>query len=101
MHARNRSASGWFIESCAWEKQGFIWVDSELLEEKVGSISAKGGSCWRRPKAWRPTRPHPWPFVASGCSPSTDARDETVDLHLPCPCCGGRMIVIKVFARWR
>ena len=28
------------------------------------------------------------------------ASDETVEVRPACPCCGGRMIVIEVFARW-
>ncbi|MER8785938.1 IS91 family transposase [Mesorhizobium sp. M1006] len=27
--------------------------------------------------------------------------DEPDDFHPPCPCCGGRMIVIEVFERWK
>lgn len=30
-----------------------------------------------------------------------DALDETAEVRPPCPCCGGRMIVIEAFARWR
>ena len=30
-----------------------------------------------------------------------DATDEPDDFRPPCPCCGGRMIVIEVFERWR
>lgn len=30
-----------------------------------------------------------------------DTTDETDDFRPPCPCCGGRMIVIEVFERWR
>ena len=30
-----------------------------------------------------------------------EAPGETVEVRPPCPCCGGRMIVIEVFARWR
>jgi len=33
--------------------------------------------------------------------PADDAADEPNDIRPPCPCCGGRMIVIKVFERWR
>lgn len=33
--------------------------------------------------------------------PADDAPEETVEVRPPCPCCGGRMIVIEVFARWR
>jgi hypothetical protein len=32
--------------------------------------------------------------------PTGDAPDETAEARPPCPCCGGRMIVIEVFARW-
>ena len=32
--------------------------------------------------------------------PADDAPEETVDIQPPCPCCGGRMIVIEAFARW-
>lgn len=30
-----------------------------------------------------------------------DTSDEPDDFRPPCPCCGGRMIVIEVFERWR
>jgi len=33
--------------------------------------------------------------------PEHDATDEPTDIRPPCPCCGGRMIVIEVFERWR
>jgi hypothetical protein len=33
--------------------------------------------------------------------PAVDAPEETVDVRPPCPCCGGRMVVIETFARWR
>jgi hypothetical protein len=33
--------------------------------------------------------------------PADDAVDEPIDIRPPCPCCGGRMIVIEVFKRWR
>jgi hypothetical protein len=33
--------------------------------------------------------------------PAVDAPEETGDVRPPCPCCGGRMVVIEVFARWR
>ena len=29
-----------------------------------------------------------------------DAPDEPEDFRLPCPCCGGRMVVIEAFERW-
>jgi hypothetical protein len=32
--------------------------------------------------------------------PADDAPEEAVDIHPPCPCCGGRMVVIEAFARW-
>lgn len=35
-------------------------------------------------------------------APSDDGnRDESDDFRPSCPCCGGRMIVIEVFERWR
>jgi hypothetical protein len=33
--------------------------------------------------------------------PAEAVSDEPIDVRPPCPCCGGRMIVIEVFARWR
>jgi hypothetical protein len=33
--------------------------------------------------------------------PAHDAADKPIDIRPPCPCCGGRMIVIEVFERWR
>lgn len=33
--------------------------------------------------------------------PADNAADEPIDLRPPCPCCGGRMIFIEVFKRWR
>jgi hypothetical protein len=33
--------------------------------------------------------------------PLDDAPDEPVDVRPPCPCCGGYMIVIETFERWR
>ncbi len=33
--------------------------------------------------------------------PADDAPEETAEVRPPCPCCGGRMIVIETFARWR
>jgi hypothetical protein len=30
-----------------------------------------------------------------------DAPEEVVDPRPPCPCCGGRMIIIETFARWQ
>lgn len=35
-------------------------------------------------------------------APSDDyTPDEPADVRPPCPCCGGRMIVVEVFERWR
>ena len=33
--------------------------------------------------------------------PAVDTPEEIAELHPPCPCCGGRMIVIETFARWQ
>lgn len=33
--------------------------------------------------------------------PDDDTPDETDDFRPPCPCCGGRMIIIEMFERWR
>jgi hypothetical protein len=33
--------------------------------------------------------------------PDDNIREEPTDFRPPCPCCGGRMIVIEVFERWR
>lgn len=33
--------------------------------------------------------------------PVDNAADEPIEIRPPCPCCGGRMIVIKVFKRWQ
>ena len=33
--------------------------------------------------------------------PNNDHPDKPEDFRPPCPCCGGRMIVIEVFERWR
>ena len=33
--------------------------------------------------------------------PDDDPQDEPEDFRPPCPCCGGRMIVIETFERWR
>ena len=33
--------------------------------------------------------------------PDVDTPDEPDELRPSCPCCGGRMIVIEVFERWR
>lgn len=33
--------------------------------------------------------------------PDDDTSDEQQDFRPPCPCCGGRMIIIETFERWR
>ncbi|KQV27476.1 transposase [Rhizobium sp. Root1204] len=33
--------------------------------------------------------------------PDDDTPDKPDDFRPPCPCCGGRMIIIKMFERWR
>jgi len=33
--------------------------------------------------------------------PDDDTLDEPDDFRPPCPCCGGRMIIIEMFERWR
>lgn len=32
--------------------------------------------------------------------PDAAVPDEVAEVRPPCPCCGGRMIVIETFARW-
>lgn len=34
-------------------------------------------------------------------APDEGEPDRPIDLRPPCPCCGGRMIIIEVFERWR
>ena len=33
--------------------------------------------------------------------PLDDASDEAADVRPPCPCCGGHMVIIEAFERWR
>jgi hypothetical protein len=33
--------------------------------------------------------------------PADDTPEEPMDTRPPCPCCGGHMVVIEIFARWR
>jgi hypothetical protein len=40
-------------------------------------------------------------FLSAAPSPPDEADDEPTEIRPPCPCCGGRMIVIEVFRRWR
>lgn len=39
-------------------------------------------------------------LLAVAPPPEDGAREEPPDTHPPCPCCGGRMVVIETFARW-
>jgi len=39
-------------------------------------------------------------LLAVAPQPDDDAPKEPLDVRPPCPCCGGRMIVIEAFARW-
>ena len=34
-------------------------------------------------------------------APADAGVDEAAEVRPPCPCCGGRMIVVETFARWR
>ena len=40
-------------------------------------------------------------LLAVAPPPEDDAPDEPLDVRPPCPCCGGRMIIIETFERWR
>jgi len=40
-------------------------------------------------------------LLAVAPEPEDDAPEDLVDPRPPCPCCGGRMIVIETFARWQ
>jgi len=40
-------------------------------------------------------------LLAVAPPPNDDTSEEPLDTRPPCPCCGGRMIVIETFARWR
>ena len=40
-------------------------------------------------------------LLAVAPPPDDDITAEPVDTHSPCPCCGGHMIVIETFERWR
>ncbi len=39
-------------------------------------------------------------LLAIAPPPHGDTPEEPVDTRPPCPCCGGRMVVIEAFARW-
>ena len=40
-------------------------------------------------------------LLAVAPPPHDDTPQDPIDVRPPCPCCGGRMIVIAAFARWR
>jgi len=40
-------------------------------------------------------------LLADAPPPDDDVPDEPLDVRPPCPCCGGHMIVIETFERWR
>ena len=39
-------------------------------------------------------------LLAAAPPPDDDPPDEPRDVRAPCPCCGGQMIIIEIFARW-
>jgi hypothetical protein len=39
-------------------------------------------------------------LLAVAPPPDDDVPKEPPDVRLPCPCCGGQMIVVEIFARW-
>ncbi len=39
-------------------------------------------------------------LLAVAPPPDDDPPDEPRDVRAPCPCCGGQMIIIEIFARW-
>ena len=40
-------------------------------------------------------------LLAVAPPPDDDTPDEPVDVRPQCPCCGGRMVIIETFKRWR
>jgi hypothetical protein len=40
-------------------------------------------------------------LLAVAPPPDDETPEEPLDVRPPCPCCGGRMIIIEAFARWR
>ena len=40
-------------------------------------------------------------LLAVAPPPDDDVPDEPLDVRPPCPCCGGHMIIIETFERWR
>ena len=39
-------------------------------------------------------------LLAAAPAPVDDGTEEPVDVRPPCPCCGGAMVIVEVFARW-
>jgi hypothetical protein len=40
-------------------------------------------------------------LLAVAASPDDDVAEEPVDVRPPCPCCGGQMVIVETFERWR
>src|SRR3546814_3934189 len=40
-------------------------------------------------------------LLAVAPPPGDDEPEEIVDIRPPCPCCGGRMVVVETFERWQ
>jgi hypothetical protein len=40
-------------------------------------------------------------LLAVAPPPHDDTPEDPIDVRPPCPCCGGRMVIIAAFARWR
>jgi hypothetical protein len=40
-------------------------------------------------------------LLAVASPPDSDVQEELLDARPPCPCCGGHMIIIETFERWR
>jgi Putative transposase len=40
-------------------------------------------------------------LMAVAAPPDDDVGQEPVDARPPCPCCGGRMVIVETFERWR
>jgi hypothetical protein len=40
-------------------------------------------------------------LMAVAAPPDDDGGQEPVDARPPCPCCGGHMVIVETFARWR
>ena len=40
-------------------------------------------------------------LLAVAPPPDDELLEQPLDVHTPCPCCGGHMIIIETFERWR